>query len=302
MRKRIFNPESYCMKYGILPTPMPTSLQTGRCHDFPIYFGAIPEGETRANIYSMRFDENFEWSSPLCKEMDFGAPGLFDCDGVNPSSVVEMNGEIYLYYVGYQRTETMPYMLMPGLKIFSSDKSKTFRSTVPIIERSSKNPYSCGAPFVMYDESWQMFRMWLWVSEGWIMVGGKPYLQNHIGHARSKDGINWSLDEEVRCLEPNGNEFSLGRPWVTKWAEDRYEMYFCARMRTGGYQLRKAGSTDGINWKRHNSELSGLIKPSDNGWDSEMIAYPAVIDFKGNKYLFYNGNQNGLTGFGVAKI
>jgi hypothetical protein len=44
------------------------------------------------------------------------------------------------------------------------------------------------------------------------------------------------------------------------------------------------------------------IDVSSTGWDSEMICYPAVITVKGRTFLFYNGNNNGETGFGVAEL
>jgi len=44
------------------------------------------------------------------------------------------------------------------------------------------------------------------------------------------------------------------------------------------------------------------IEKSDNGWDSEMICYPYVIDANGSKLMFYNGNGRGLSGFGYAVL
>jgi hypothetical protein len=31
-----------------------------------------------------------------------------------------------------------------------------------------------------------------------------------------------------------------------------------------------------------------------------MVCYPFVIDAAGKRYLFYNGNRHGATGFGYA--
>ena len=38
------------------------------------------------------------------------------------------------------------------------------------------------------------------------------------------------------------------------------------------------------------------------GWDSKMICYAAVIDVKGQRLMFYNGNRHGESGFGVAVL
>jgi len=41
---------------------------------------------------------------------------------------------------------------------------------------------------------------------------------------------------------------------------------------------------------------------SADGWDSEMIAYSAVVPYRDRVYLFYNGNNCGRTGFGYAVL
>ena len=64
------------------------------------------------------------------------------------------------------------------------------------------------------------------------------------------------------------------------------------------YRIGYAESTDGESWQSLN-HLAG-ISPSDTGWDSEMIEYPFVLLHKGKKYMLYNGNGYGLTGFGQA--
>jgi hypothetical protein len=39
---------------------------------------------------------------------------------------------------------------------------------------------------------------------------------------------------------------------------------------------------------------------SDQGWDAEMIEYPFILDHQGERYMLYNGNGYGKTGFGLA--
>ena len=35
-------------------------------------------------------------------------------------------------------------------------------------------------------------------------------------------------------------------------------------------------------------------------WESDSITYPAVFDHGGQRYMLYNGNGYGRTGFGIA--
>jgi hypothetical protein len=86
-----------------------------------------------------------------------------------------------------------------------------------------------------------------------------------------------------------------------------YRMWYCFRgsvdYRTSkeqSYRLGYAESTDGFNWTRKD-DLVG-IERSAEGWDSVMMEYPFVYERKGRKYMLYNGNGFGETGFGYAVL
>jgi hypothetical protein len=64
------------------------------------------------------------------------------------------------------------------------------------------------------------------------------------------------------------------------------------------YRIGYAESTDGVDWQRKDNQVG--IDVSDAGWDSEMIEYPCVFDHAGERYMLYNGNGFGKTGFGLA--
>lgn len=80
-----------------------------------------------------------------------------------------------------------------------------------------------------------------------------------------------------------------------------FEMWFSFRSGAGEkYRIGYARSDDGKNWLL---DLNGAgIDVSLSGWDSEMIEYPFVLDHKGARYMLYNGNQYGKTGFGLAVL
>ena len=66
------------------------------------------------------------------------------------------------------------------------------------------------------------------------------------------------------------------------------------------YKIGYAESHNGIAWNRQDEDVG--IDTSVSGWDSEMIEYPYIHDHKGVRYMFYNGNQFGKTGIGLAKL
>jgi hypothetical protein len=64
------------------------------------------------------------------------------------------------------------------------------------------------------------------------------------------------------------------------------------------YRVGYAESRDGAVWTRMDARAG--IDVSRTGWDSEMVAYPFVFDHRGSRYLVYNGNCFGRSGFGYA--
>lgn len=231
--------------------------------------------------------------------LDIGVPGTFDDCGAVPSCLISKDDNQYLYYVGFQRVQKVPYMLFSGLAT-SSDYTHFKRySQAPIIDRSNTNVFSNAAPYVLFDQEENLYKMWFWLGLEWVNINQKLYINAEIQYATSQDGLDWNV-ENISCITPNAaTEFSVGRPWVIK-SNGLYKMYYSVRYIDKLYRLAYAESKDGKSWDRKDSTIG--IDVSESGWDSEMVCYPAVITMRDKTYLFYNGNNNGETGFGVAEL
>jgi hypothetical protein len=228
--------------------------------------------------------------------LDIGKDGYFDDCGAVPSSVLKAGENYFLYYVGFQRCTKVPYMLFSGLAIGNGEKFEKY-SSAPIIDRTRHNSISNAAPFVLKDG--EIYRMWFWKGEEWTTIKQKQYIKAVICQATSADGIYWEINYQP-CIElDEKKEFSVGRPWVIV-VNGIYKMFYSVRYIDKLYRIGYAESIDGINWIRKDNEID--IDVSQEGWDSEMICYPSVISVKEKTYLFYNGNNNGETGFGYAEI
>jgi len=172
----------------------------------------------------------------------------------------------------------------------------------PVLGRTLHEPYLENGPYVLKKDG--VYHMWYASCEEWI-----PSERGHeaiyvIKHATSTDGLVWSRDAK-RCIPEVLSVECNGRPTVIE-IEGVYHMWFCYRHGTnfrqkeGGYRMGYASSTDLINWDR-NDELAGLTL-SDDGWDSEMQAYPQVFSDQDQLIMLYNGNYFGEGGFGLATI
>jgi hypothetical protein len=231
--------------------------------------------------------------------LDVGEPGAFDDSGVNPLSVFRHEGRVWLYYVGWQRSARVPYLLFTGLAHSSDDgASFTRHSRVPVLDRSDEEPILRSGAFIAPAPGGG-FRAWYAAGDRFIEAGGKARPTYGLRYAESPDGLTWPA-AGTPCLEPEGpDEYGFARPYVLDDG-GRLRMWYSVRSHSRGYRLGYAESDDGVSWERRDDEVG--IDVSDEGWDSEMIHCGWIQDAGRERYLFYNGNDYGATGFGVARL
>ena len=220
-----------------------------------------------------------------------GDLGCFDDNGVTPSCIVNHGSRTFLYYIGWNPGSTVRMHLFGGLAV-SDDGGKTFTriSRAPIIERSSANPFLNTAPFVIHEgRRWKMYYV---SGVGWRH---KDLPRYNIQYATSENGIDWRRDGTVASDFASEDENALARPFVLH-DDGRYKMWFAHK--GGAYALGYAESKDGVDWRRDDS-FAGLA-PTPGAWDSDMVEYAAVARHGCRYFMFYNGNNYGYDGIGLA--
>jgi hypothetical protein len=235
-------------------------------------------------------------SLPSEPVLDVGALGEFDDCGANAFGIATVDAKRYLYYQGWQRTTKAPFLIFSGIAIGDSDGAPFHKvARVPVLDRTEEEPYLRGAPFVLREAD--AFRMWYVSGTGWTLREGVPQYRVVIRVATSGDGLRWHGATRT-CVEPYGDEYAVGRPCVLRDG-DMYRMWYSIRSVSEPYRIGYAESLDGVSWTRLDGEAG--IERGKQGWDADMICYPYVVDAGGHRYLFFNGNRHGLTGFGVAE-
>ncbi|GAA4434334.1 hypothetical protein GCM10023091_09100 [Ravibacter arvi] len=237
--------------------------------------------------------------------MDVGLPGENDETGVMPSWFVKRpDGEIWLYYTGWNKVPHT-YRLSIGLAV-SKDGGLTFEKKYrgPVLDRNIYDPVWAAMPSVMVEED-GTWRMWYISCQKWGTVHGipEPYYRCH--SAVSSDGIRWEVSD-VPAIDFDEFLDAVGRPSVVK-EEGIYKMYYSYRnaldYRTNpaySYRLGYAESPDGTNWTRKD-DLVGIARSENPGdFDFQMMNYAHYFSRGDKKYLFYNGNGFGASGFGYA--
>jgi len=277
---------------------VPTAEVLGDC--IRVYFASWAEDRFgRIGFVDLDFDDPGDVLRMTTESiLDIGELGAFDDCGVTPSCVVSVDGLKHLYYIGWQRTERVPYMLFTGLAFSINGSNFTRHCEVPILDRTPSEPFSRSAPCVIVEDG--IWKMWYWSCLNWSMKDGETHYRNVIRYAESDDGIDWRSDPHV-CIWPEGpTEYAVGRPWVIKDG-DLYRMWYSIRSKAKvTYRLGYAESPDGLHWTRKDNEVG--ITVSETDWDSEMICFSSVVDAGGKRYMFYNGNNHGEKGFGYAVL
>jgi hypothetical protein len=225
--------------------------------------------------------------------LDLGVLGAFDDSGVVTSCLVPDGDRRLLYYTGWSRGVTVPFYLSIGVAVSRAGQPFSRMSDGPLLDRNAVDPFLTASPFVMRDGS--TWRMWYVSGSQWIMLDTGPRHYYHIRYAQSVDGLNW-LRHGIVCVDyvTDRNEYAFGRPFVHK-DDDGFRMWYSVR--GDRYIIGSADSADGLEWQRNDD--AGLL-PAADGWDSDMVAYPWLIEHRGTRYMLYNGNGYGRTGIGLA--
>lgn len=234
--------------------------------------------------------------------LPLGNPGCFDEFGIMPGSVLRQDDKIYMYYTGWSRGYTVPYITGIGLAV-SEDNGMTFRKTGegPILGNTYNEPYLENGPYVIWENN--EYHIWYASGTKWLNHDGRYEPVYITKYGKSVDNFHWDRTGAA-CFEDVLPNESNGRPSILKIG-DTFHMWFCYRAsvnyrgKDNGYRMGYASSTDLKNWKRDDSKAG--IDISETGWDAEMVAYPQVIRVGDKLYMFYNGNYFGKEGFGYAE-
>jgi len=297
---RIFNIDGY--SDDIFSHCMTSSALNIRDDIFRIYFNTRDKnGKSKPYFIEINITKPKEilyfHEKPV---IELGDIGCFDENGIVLTSFLKRKNEIYFYYSGFPRSANMIFQSFTGLAI-SIDKGVTAKKLFkgPIIGLSKEEPFwSAGPRIYKFDK--ELF-LYYTSSDGWRK--NKNGFDEHIYNIKlmkSKNGIDWKK-VNTSINYKNEFEYAIGIPSVIKDGINNFKMWYSFRAQKNikTYRIGYAESNDGLCWIRKDEEMEGFDVSKD-GWDSEMICYPYVFDHKGCRYMLYNGNHYGRTGFGLA--
>ena len=222
-----------------------------------------------------------------------GLDGRFDDCGTMGSCLLPVGDELWLYYVGWNRGYRVPFYNNIGLAA-STDGGLTFdrKSVAPIVPRDDFDPIFTASPCVLHEDG--VFHLWYPSCREWRATPEGPRHYYDLRYAAWSNGQTWHKHTGAVMRFASPDEYAICRAFVVKKA-DGYAMWFCSRGEH--YRISYAESPNGIEWRRM---PYGGLDVSPEGWDSEMAAYPCVVEHDGALFMLYNGNGYGATGIGLA--
>lgn len=234
--------------------------------------------------------------------LETGDLGHFDADGIYPASVLKSENVFLMAYGGWSRPESTRFDVAIGMAI--SETGDRFKKIAPgpILQRTVREPFILSSPKLRQFNG--VFYLFYISGQFWARSTQRLEPNYRIRLASSPDLKNWKR-EDINLIPSLTPMESQAAPDVFLLG-DVYHMVFSYRdslnymSGAGSYRIGHATSKDLVNWQRSNEPFP--MSPSSNSWDSEMVAYPNVIQLGSELLMFYSGNGVGQTGVGVARM
>ncbi len=229
----------------------------------------------------------------------FGDEFSFYSHGVSIGNCYEVEGQKYILFMGWQCPANDHWRGEIGRLRVNQDFSLTLDNSQPLMPLDEVDNISLSYPWVQRIKN--KFFMWYGTTITWDAGNGE--MIHTINLATSNDGLQWEKHGLAIPYEV-GVAQAFSRPTMIV-REDGLHMWFSYRSGTGqkyriGYAYKSLNQTENPLWELDLN--SNDIDVSEQGWDSEMIEYPYVFSHKQKTYMLYNGNDYGLSGFGLAVL
>lgn len=284
------------------------SVYRRSAHVWTIYFS----GRDAANV-SRVYAADYDPASGRVRNashrplLDLGEPSAFDAHGVGAGQVIADGDTLLMYYTGLRRHADPPYRTAIGLAI-STDGGRSFirRSQTPVIGLTPSEPLGAVSPSVYrHGSDWTM---WYSSFRTWRVLDGKPEPVYDLRRATSTDGRRWTPEADVALGFDAGHDGGLIR--ANLFQTDAGPSLLAAirgwrDFREGqenAYRLMVAQPDESGEWRCLPGPVALSPAPAHGDWDFGMQAYPWLEHYDGKRLVFYNGNDFGRHGFGVAEL
>jgi hypothetical protein len=232
--------------------------------------------------------------------LELGKPGAFDDNGMLLGDFFVCGDEIRMYYVGFQLGVKAKFLAFGGMAVSKDGGNNFLRyADFPVMDRDDKGLFIRAIHSIRRLEN-GTYRAWYSEGSTWEIINGKPFPNYNVATIDSPDGLTFSRNLGTKIELELPGEYRLGRSRVFSLSDEKHILTFTYGKTNGEYCSGYAVSNDLKTWVRK-SDFG--LSPGPDEFDSKHLAYPALIKVSnGSVYCFYNGNDMGAGGIGVAEL
>jgi predicted GH43/DUF377 family glycosyl hydrolase len=227
-----------------------------------------------------------QFSSQYSTILSTGGTGSFDQGAIDSETWIEANGQIYLFYCGWNSGETEAEI---GLATGPNLQSLTKQGVVlaPGSAGSWDSGYVCG-PRIFYENG--VYYLYY--------VGGQgasyEAAPSSIGVATSTNLTTWAKSASNPILTPGAtgawDATQLFRPYVFNWNGTYYLFYNASNGSIEQIGYATASSPTGP-WTKYSADP--VFSPTGTGWESNHVFDPEIFRFAGTWAMLYSGYGTG---------
>lgn len=273
------------------------------------YAGGDKDRNRRICMATAPVNDLSQWNR-LGPVLELGSAGSFDELWNVLPCVHFINGSWHLYYTGRKHGSN-------GLQDFSGIGLAKSDDLIHW-ERYSPEPVLTGTGFPQWSENHgiagggriveveqdgkKIYRMHYTLPCGTPNADRRIDQEKHSVIAHSEDGIHWTDKQLVLSPRRNATYEDAATIALNVWKTPTQwrAIYAGIGTRFAAYSICEATSPDGLHWDRGEPDENLAMAPQGEGWESQMVEYPNVIEENDKLRLFYCGNGYGATGIGTA--
>ena len=209
--------------------------------------------------------------------LSLGSSGQFDDVRILHPSTVEFDGNIYLFYAGYDGAKYQIGVATEAVSGFTGTGFTKYGSN-PILTYGTVGQWdadSVAEPFVIYDATAGLWKMW------YSSVGDEW----EIGYATAPAATGpWTkyAGNPILSHEETWEGSAVGLQSILRENATTYKMLYTG---WGDGKIGLATSSDGISWTKYAS--NPVLSPSGSGWMEKWVITPRTFIKRGSRYYIY---------------